>query len=100
MYHNEEVELLVEDRLEHESTLEASPRKLWILVRLSDVDVAERRLSMTERRVLFLCGKLGFSTRDAGELLHVSHETVWRHYKRSVRKLQAILNGDVCQNPK
>lgn len=88
-YSLEEVEALVEGYAE----LDPLRVRLWILVRLCDLDLAMRRLSPTHYKAVLLVGLLGVDIRTAGSELGVSHVTVWRQYKRGLERLTNLLNG-------
>lgn len=69
-------------------------RPLSLLVELADLDVAQTYLDDDEFITWLICGICGYTTREAAELLGVSHMTVSRRYDRALAEMQAILNYD------
>lgn len=88
-YSEDEVKELVENYEE----LVFRKDKLWLLVRLVDLEVALAKLSEQEARAVKLCGLIGLTTRVAGDTMGVSHTTVRRHYLRGLSKLTRLING-------
>lgn len=89
MYSVEEVRALVEGYEE----LRPVRHKLWILVRLADLDTALWHMPPKEYQAVLLCGLLGMSYRAAGDALGVSHETMYTRTERGLVWLTAYLNG-------
>lgn len=89
MYSEEEVEAVVEGYDE----LTGLRHKSFIQVRLLDVELAMRKLSMPHRQAVMLCGLMGFTTRAAGGIMGVSSTTMHKRYRRGLRELVQILNG-------
>jgi DNA-directed RNA polymerase specialized sigma24 family protein len=88
-YTLEEVEGLIEMYEEVESIKD----QLWVLVRYADLDISLRRMPPKYYEATLLVGLLGFDLRWAGKQLGVSHDTVWRRYKRGLEWLTNNLNG-------
>lgn len=88
-YSREELEAVTEgyeELREHEN-------KAWILVRLIDMWRAYFKLSREQQAAVFLCGMLGYSTRQASPLLDVSHTTVAKRYATGLDAMKSYLNG-------
>lgn len=69
-------------------------RPLSLLVELVDLDIAQQYLTDDEYVTWLMCGICGYTTREAAELLGVSHMTVSRRYDRAIEVLKAIMNDD------
>ena len=88
MYSDDEVEALVEGYDE----LRGKRHRVFILVRLLDLELALRRLSLPHRQAVLLCGMVGLTTRSAGKLVGVSATTMHKRYRRGLREIVNILN--------
>lgn len=88
-YTLDEVEALVEGYAE----LRYKRSALWLLVRLADLDMSLKLLPPKEYQAVLLIGLLGLDTRWAGSELGVSHDTMWRRYRRGLEWLCNHLNG-------
>lgn len=88
-YSVDEIEALVEGYEE----MYAYRHKLKWLVRYCDLDLALRRMPPKEYQAVLLIGLIGHTTRDAGRAMGVSHETMWKRYKRGLEWLAQYLNG-------
>lgn len=86
-------QVLLEDYCELSSFKDTTRRGLRFVHMLVDLDVAIKHLSLTEKRVVTLCGKLNMTTRTAGEVLSSNKDTINRHYRRSIERLDAFLSG-------
>ena len=89
-YSLEELTALVEGYEE----LNTWETKGWILVRLFDTGRSFNRLSKEHRQAVLLIGMLGFSTRDAGSVLGVSHTTAAKRYNQGLINMVNYLNGE------
>lgn len=88
-YSEDEVTVLIEEWGE----LYYKRHRPHLLIRYADLSRAQRRLSRPYREAILLCGMAGLSTRAAGKLVGVSHDTMWRRYRRGLRELTSYLNG-------
>jgi DNA-directed RNA polymerase specialized sigma24 family protein len=91
-YTLQEVEGLVEG---YEEWQEITHR-LWVLVRLCDLDIAltkQKQRRPKEYQAVLLVGLIGLDTRTVGTALRVSHDTVWRRYRTGLEWLANYLNG-------
>jgi DNA-directed RNA polymerase specialized sigma24 family protein len=89
-YSEAELEAVVEGYEE----LREHPNKGWIHVRLIDLSRAYHILAPEQRQAVLLCGIHGYSTRQAGKLLELSHSTVARRYAAGLDAMKSYLNGD------
>lgn len=92
-YHREEVQALVEGYCNVKELASVSPRRLWLLVRVADLDRALPRLQPVLRQALYLCGIVGLTRHEAGALLGVNEKTMDRRYSTGVDELTTRLNG-------
>lgn len=92
-YQSEEVEALVNGYIELHENRSVSNKRMWILVRMMDVDEALLRLEPVLREALFYRGIVGFTDREAAALLQVHHSTVQARYELGIARLTTILNG-------
>ena len=88
-YSEDEVRALIENYEELANRRE----RLWIMVRLLDLEQAIDKLPENEGRAVKLHGLNVLPLRQVGDTIHVSHSTVRRLYFSGVRKLTAIING-------
>lgn len=88
-YSSEEVEALLE------GYIELDRNKLWILVRMADLEKHLSKVPPKYLEALFLLGIMGCSTRMAAEMSGVSHSTIWVRYTRGVMYLTEKLNGRI-----
>lgn len=88
-YTEDEVEAIVDGYAE----LTGYRQKPYLQVRLLDVERGLRRTSLVYAQAMFLVGMLGLSLREAGKVLGVSKDTVYRRYSRGIQELTRKLNG-------
>lgn len=88
-YTEDEVEALIEGY----SELSATRHKLYLLVRLCDLDLAIRAMPPKEYQATLLVGLIGIDIRAAGVALGVSHQTAWRRYRRGITWITDFLNS-------
>jgi len=88
-YSEDEVRALVENYDE----LHYRKDRLWLLVRLVDLEQAIDKLPQKEAEAVKLCGLIGLSTRWAGDTMGISHTTVRKHYLRGLSRLTRLVNG-------
>lgn len=92
-YTRTEVEALVEgyEELVEQKDVDRKRRR-DIVHGLLDLDRSLPWLSMPEQRVLYLMGKLGFSYRQAAEILNVEPTKMWRRYQFALTHLTEIMS--------
>ena len=74
--------------------LQNSKHKLWILVRLLDLEAAMKQLPIQYKVYVYLIGLAGYTRRDAGDMLGVSHQTAARKYITGLLLLHRRLNAN------
>ena len=89
-YSLDEVVVLVE---EYESLNALRAQRRGIQIRLMDIDLALSKLSRAYREAVLLCGVVGLTTRTAGRLVGVSHETMRARYIKGLDALYLIINA-------
>lgn len=88
-YSLSEVEGLVNAYIEVQ-TIRTNPN-VWF--RVMDLEVHMRRMPYELRLAVFLLGIAGQTTRHAGEVLGVSHQTVVNRYQTGLEWLVMSMNG-------
>jgi DNA-directed RNA polymerase specialized sigma24 family protein len=88
-YAEDEVRALVS----HYNVLKHHRHRLWIMVRLLDLELAVRKLDDVERGVLVLHGVHGWPQRDVADVLDISQSTVGRTFHGAFPKLVESMNG-------
>lgn len=94
-YPSRRVKTLVEGYRTFRHQKDTKPgRSLDLLLQLSDIDVAVRKLGPIEYVSILLCGLLGVPQDEVAEALGVHQSTVSRRYDRALEVLKATLNGE------
>lgn len=94
-YSVEEVRALLEGYLQLREAVTASPRRLWLLTRMLDLDLAFQSVLLTpdQRETLGICGLLRMTRREAADFLGIDRQTVDRRYAKGLLALTTWLNG-------
>lgn len=93
-YAIEETQALIENYQRLREAVTASPRRLWLLVRLMDLDAALDRVPFANWIALELCGVQGFTRQQAGALLGLNEKTLDRRYRAGLLAMTEHLNGN------
>jgi DNA-directed RNA polymerase specialized sigma24 family protein len=67
-------------------------RRLRIVHGLLDLDAATDSLTQKQSQAIILMGRLGFSYRQAAELLRVEPNAMWERYQHALDRLTEIIN--------
>jgi DNA-directed RNA polymerase specialized sigma24 family protein len=70
-----------------------SPRGMRALISLADLDRALARLSMKHWEVVLVHGLIGLTTREAAEVLHISHVAVGKRFRKGIEDALHYING-------
>lgn len=70
-----------------------SPRGIRALIAIADLDRALARLSMKHWEVVLVHGLIGLTTREAAEVLHISHVAVGKRFRKGVEDALHYING-------
>lgn len=92
-YAVEEIKALIEGYRPLREAVSASPRRLWLLVRLIDLDEAIDTVPLLTRQALVLCGVHGFTRQEAATLVGVNEKTMDRRYSAGLSAMAEWLNG-------
>jgi DNA-directed RNA polymerase specialized sigma24 family protein len=93
-YRRDEVEALVEgyEELREQRDVDRK-RRLRIVHGLLDLRSALPMLTTKERQAIFLMGQLGFTERQAAEILRLDNPaTMWRRYQYALTRLTEIMS--------
>jgi len=90
-YNLNEVTMLVEGYAE----LVNLKSRIWVLVRLADLQLSVRRLTKVHRDAILIYGILNLDSRSAAKLLGVSHTAVLNRYAGALEQLTFIMNGGI-----
>lgn len=88
-YSTDEVKALIEDYAEWVEYRD----RVFILVRLMDVEQACSALRPKEGQAVLLLGLFGYTAESAGALLGVSADAMWKRYQRGIERIVSYLNG-------
>lgn len=92
-YSEAEVEYLISHYTQLRTRADTNPRRLWIVVRLADLERAMRFLRHDYAEAVFAYGLLGLDSRAAGEFLETSDRSVMKRYQRAIEELAYVMNG-------
>ncbi|HEY6022230.1 MAG TPA: sigma factor-like helix-turn-helix DNA-binding protein [Candidatus Paceibacterota bacterium] len=67
--------------------------KLWILVRLIDLERALNHLPPRELEAVIFYGMTGLPLRDVADMMCVSHTAIHNRYQRGLKYMARYLNG-------
>jgi DNA-directed RNA polymerase specialized sigma24 family protein len=92
-YRETEVRALIEQYAVTLEDRDTTERGLRALLAIADLKLAYRRLALTDKEVLLVCGVLGLPLREAAEWYEKSHTWVGKQYRVALENLTYEMNG-------